>query len=270
MRAGTVTATVLLVNSPHAEDAMRRWREEAIPGELGWHPCLTMDAPTANPEEVGSLLGHDGNLLPLGKFLARLMLGRIRYSELVRELDCQYRRFLSLTGHPPVLVNGHKHIHIFPGCSEALIEVLERHRTAPHVRRIREPLSTMWAVPGARCKRTFLSCLGRLAARRQQRAGLPGNDWLAGITDPPWIEDPDFFARWLRHIPGRTVELMVHPGHMDSTLLGRDCMPGDGLQQRRVVELRQLSQPEFREACHRAGFILTGNFSGSASRENVA
>jgi len=112
------------------------------------------------------------------------------------------------------------------------------------------------AVPGARTKRMLLSVLGRSNAASQVRLGFPGNDWLAGITDPPCVKDPQFLARWLARIPGRVVELTCHPGHRDETLLGRDASESDGQMQRRVDELHLLRQPSFREACRRAGFTL--------------
>jgi hypothetical protein len=111
-------------------------------------------------------------------------------------------------------------------------------------------------VPGARAKRAFLSALGRVAARRLVRAGFPGGDWHVGITDPPCVADPDFFARWLRQVPGRVVELCCHPGHLDATLVGRDCKADDGQQGRRVREHELLCQPGFLGACRRAGFTL--------------
>src|SRR5262245_54002734 len=36
--AGVITGTVLLVNSPHAEAAVERWRTQGKPLALGWHP----------------------------------------------------------------------------------------------------------------------------------------------------------------------------------------------------------------------------------------
>jgi hypothetical protein len=57
-------------------------------------------------------------------------------------------------------------------------------------------------------------------------------------------------------MPGQSIELMCHPGYFDDTLVGRDCVAGDGLQQRRVDELHLLRQPEFPRACDEAGFGL--------------
>ena len=111
-------------------------------------------------------------------------------------------------------------------------------------------------IPGARLKRSFLSFLGHRDARLQGRAGFPGNDWLAGITDPPHVADPNFLVRWLEHIPGDVVELACHPGYDDQTLIGRDSTGSDGLVERRVHELQLLHLPSYRQACARAGFQL--------------
>src|SRR4051812_16469332 len=75
---GVITSTVLMVNSPFAADAVKAWRQSGVALELGWHPCLTMDPPTAPPQRVSSLLGPDGCLGPLSRFVRRLALGLIR------------------------------------------------------------------------------------------------------------------------------------------------------------------------------------------------
>ena len=135
-----------------------------------------------------------------------------------------------------------------------LREVLGRQPTRPYLRRVREPLRSLCRIPGAWVKRLGLSALGRIQTRAQVRDGFPGADWLAGITDPVWIKDPLFFERWLNAITGPSVELMVHPGHLDETLVGRDCGTDDGLLQRRVDELNLLRHPSFLDACRVAGF----------------
>jgi hypothetical protein len=112
-------------------------------------------------------------------------------------------------------------------------------------------------LPGARLKRIFLSCLGRHMTRIQEAHGFPGNDWLAGLSNPRMAEDPRFFIRRLLMMPGQVVELMCHPGQYDATLVGRDCTASDGLLQQRVNELRWLQERAFVEAVKEAGFRLT-------------
>ena len=85
---------------------------------------------------------------------------------------------------------------------------------------------------------------------------MPGNDSLAGITDPPFVHAADFFARWLAAATGRFVELSCHPGYFDSTLDGRDGTIADGHMHRRAKELELLREPAFRDAVTAAGFRL--------------
>jgi len=252
---GVVTGAVLLVNSPFAEESVRDWRRAGQRPELGWHPCLTMDRPLLPCARVPSLVGCDGCFHSLGRFLARLYSGRISRDELRAELQAQYDRFCDLVGYPPAIVNCHKHLQVFPPITIVLLAVLREQQPLPYLRIVKEPLTMLHRVPGARTKRFLLSCLGRWAARQPIRCGYPGNDWLAGITDPPYVKDDRFFVHWVTAVPGQTVELACHPGHYDATLIGRDCSSaGDGKLQRRVDECRLLQHESFLEACARARF----------------
>jgi chitin disaccharide deacetylase len=253
---GAITASVLLVNSPHAEQAVRSWRQRGCPMELGWHPNLTLDAPLSPSYRVPSLVGRDGKLCPLNGFLRRWSLGGLNAQELERELAAQLERFRDLVGYLPTVVNTHQHVGVFAPVGDILMKVLKDRGCRPYLRRVREPLGSLLGVPGARVKRALLNLQGRRLAKRQEKEEFPGNDWLAGITDPPWVKNADFFRRWLHAVPGQQVELMCHPGYQDPTLLGRDCQIGDGLLQRRVDELLLLKNPTFLEAVHDAGFTL--------------
>jgi predicted glycoside hydrolase/deacetylase ChbG (UPF0249 family) len=253
---GVVTSSVLLVTSPYAEKAVQAWRQAGKPLELGWHPCLTLDRPLSAPNQVSSLLDSDGCFWSLGGFLRRLWTGRIRPEDIELELRAQYGRFRDLLGQAPTVVNFHHHVQIFPPVGAILQRILAERPPLPYLRRIREPWQSLLRVPGARGKRAFLSFLGRRDARNQEQAGFQGNDWLAGVTDPPCVVEPRFLVRWLSRMPGRVVELTCHPGHRDPSLIGRDCVGDDAQFQRRSHELNLLQQASFREAYLKAGFQL--------------
>ena len=253
---GRVTCAVLLVNSPYAVKGVQDWERSGKPMELGWHPCLTMDPPLVQAEQVPSLVGADGCLWPLGRFMARWFLGRLRAAEIHAELQAQYRRFIELVGHPPTVVNSHQHTQLFAPVGDILLDILSTQTPLPYVRQVRESPAMLMRIRGARIKRAFLSFHGGRAGRKQRSAGFPGNDALAGITDPPYVTDPNFFVRWLARIKGDLVELACHPGYYDETLIGRDCTATDGRLERRVHELQLLSQPTYLEACRRSGFAL--------------
>lgn len=253
-RRGLVTGSVLLVNSPHAEAAVRAWKQSGSRLELGWHPCLTLDRPISPAGSVPSLIQKDGTFWPLGTFLKKLCFGRISATEIEGELRAQLRRFRELVGRPPTLVNAHHHVNVFHPIDCILLGMLRSLRPLPFLRRVREPWSMLWHVPGARKKRLLLNFLGRRLAGWQSTLGFPGADSLMGITDPRWIGDPRFLVRWLERTPSTAVELTCHPGLADETLAGRDTE--DGLMQRRVAEYALLEHASFTEACHLAGFKL--------------
>jgi predicted glycoside hydrolase/deacetylase ChbG (UPF0249 family) len=249
-----VTATVLLVNAPEAEGSVRAWRSAGEPVELGWHPCLTLDSPIAPVSEVQSLVDQQGCFLHVAPFLRRLALGAIASKDLIREFRAQYARFLELVGRPPRVVNAHHHLQIFAPVGDALLHVLGEAGCCPYIRRVREPWKTLLEVPGSRGKRACLTRLGAVAGCRLDGLGIPGNDWLAGLSDCSAVVDLDFFPRWLAAMPGRVVELVCHPGEYDANLEGRDGSARTGHLSRRVQELHLLGHDSFLEACTRAGF----------------
>ncbi|HEX4611172.1 MAG TPA: ChbG/HpnK family deacetylase [Urbifossiella sp.] len=255
--AGLVTGTTLLVNSPYAPAAVAAWNRAGRPLDLGWHPNLTLDRPILPAITVPSLVRPDGTFWPLGAFLRRSVLGRLNPAEVVAELAAQHRRFVELAGGPPALVNSHQHASLFRPVGRALLDLLAARPDRPFVRRVREPWGLVARVPGARVKRLVLDRLGRRQARGLDRAGFPGCGWLAGITDPPFVADPRFHARWLAHVPGRTVELICHPGYHDPTLAGRDApAEDDALVRRRVDELALFRRPDLPDLIRGAGFEL--------------
>lgn len=252
---GRITGAVLIVNAPDADRAVREWLDARPPADLGWHPNLTLDRPVLPADQVPSLVRADGTFWPLGGFLRRACLGRVKAADVRAEWRAQYRRFVELVGRPPDLVNSHQHVSLFPPCDEALLDVLEAEGSRPYMRRVVEPGPALARVPGARVKRVTLSLLGRRAARRAAAHGLPGCDWLAGVTDHGCVADERFWGRWLGELGGRgSVEVCCHPGYRDDTLVGRDCDAGDGLL-RRPRETTLLRAPAFSEACARAGLV---------------
>ena len=253
-RKGVVSASVMLVNSPYAEEAVAAWRREGRPMDLGWHPNLTLDRPILPPGQLPSLVDADGRFWPLPFFLRRWLLGRLAPREIEAEFRAQLLRYRELVGAAPAVVNAHQHIILFPPLGPIILNVLAQHGCTPYIRRVREPWRQLVRVRGARVKRTLLTTLGRRQSRRQAAGGFPGNDWLIGVTDPPWVRDPGFHRRWLAQAAGMAVELVCHPGFEDTTLLGRDCVQGDGLMQWRVDELTLLDQPGFLPAAAAAGF----------------
>jgi predicted glycoside hydrolase/deacetylase ChbG (UPF0249 family) len=267
-----ITATVVLTNSPYAADAVAAWNRAGRPVELGWHPNLTLDRPVLPPAHVQTLVDAAGCFHPLGAFLSRACTGRLRADEVAAELRAQYERFVELVGRPPSVVNSHQHVALFGPVGGILLDILHSQVPKPFVRRVREPIRMIGRIPGAKWKRAFLSHRGAKLARRSERLGFPGCNVLCGITNPEYTADVAFYSRWLRLVPGNTVELACHPGYRDETLIGRDCATDGPSVMRRVNELHLLRSPSFAAACHAAGFRLLapGELAHSAAASQAA
>lgn len=255
-QAGVVTSSVLLANSIHAETSIQTWRKAGATLELGWHPALTLDGPLTEPGRIPTLVDKDGKFFHLGEFLRRIVTRRIAPEEIELELTAQHRRCTELLGTPPAIVNCHHHIHIFSPIGAILRKILSRQNPKPYLRLVREPWPIVFRIRGVRVKRFVLNRFGRKAARGQREAGFHANDWLIGVSNATGVLAPDFFTRWIKMAPGNVVELAVHPGLEDHTLIGRDCTEHDGMIRRRVQELALLLDPSLPEAIKKAGFTL--------------
>lgn len=254
--AGRITSSVLLVNSPYAEAGINAWHASGKKLELGWHPALTLDGPVAPVGDVSTLVADDGRFYPLGPFLKRLLTGQINPDHIRVELLAQYRRCCDMLGGPPDVVNGHHHVHIFNPVGPILRDILRHQKPLPYMRVVRESWPVLARVKGARIKRIVLNHFGRSATRMQRREGFLGNDWIIGVTDPKYVQNPRFFREWICGIPGRVVELTCHPGLYDETLIGRDCTRDDGMLERRVREHELLGHEDFIAATQQAGFTI--------------
>ena len=238
-RQGVVTGASLLVNLPFAAESVRLWRLQGSLVEIGWQANLTLDRPAAPLAQVPSLVQTDGSFWPIDRFLRRWFLGLFDRGEIELELRQQLDRFVELIGYPPLFVNFHQHIGLLTPIGEILVRILAELRTKPYVRRVQEPLSAWRRLPGRRWQRALVSMLGHRLGRLQEAEGFPGNDWLADVADLR-RDTADAFARRLRAVPSRVVELMCHPS----------------LAEQHDQDPRWLSDPTFLDAVQGAGFRL--------------
>jgi len=264
-KLGLISASVLLVTSPHAAGAVSAWRRAGQPLELGWHACLTLDGPILPPREVPSLIAPDGRFWPLPSFLARLLSGRVCRGDVEAELRAQYARFQDLVGSSPSMVNAHHHLQIFPPVGRIVHSLLAKARPLPYVRRVREPWKAWVRLSGGRGKRALLSALGTKAARELDALGFPGNHWWLGIDRWVSIAEPGHLVSSLKRVPGGVLEFVCHPGYLDGTLVGRDCASNDGRSlHMRLAQLNWLREGRLVEACRAAQWTIVSRSPASS------
>ncbi len=109
---------------------------------------------------------------------------------------------------------------------------------------------------GSRPKRALLRHWGRQSLPLDAASGWGGADELVGLVEPGELRGEAIFARWLAVSTAETVELMVHPGFEDETILGRDAEERGPQFYRRARETELLRAPGFAGAVAAGGFEL--------------
>ena len=211
--AGIVTAVSVSANGRAFDDAVARLRERPAL-DVGVHLTLVGEAPLSPPQEVRSLLGRDGRLLPAWPvFVWRWLLGRIRPNETERELRRQIERLLA-AGLPVAHLNAHQHLHVLPGLFEIVLRLAEEHRIL-WVRIPAEPAAALPTSPRA-VQIALLNALGRRARRRLRPEGPRAVGRTIGVLTAGHLT-VDALGRSLDQA-GDVSELVCHPGVGDAAL----------------------------------------------------
>jgi predicted glycoside hydrolase/deacetylase ChbG (UPF0249 family) len=203
LTAGCLSATSCLVESPLWPEAAKAARDAAIPNSaMGLHFNLTE-----------GLVESD---LPLKKLLLRSLLGRVDSQFIADRLHLQLDRFERHWGQAPAHVDGHQHVHVFPGIREAFLVTLRQRygNTLPRLRNISPitgPSDSPW-------KRRLLNLLGTRFGQQATDMGFSVNTGFAGVYSLSGKADyPRLFATWLHQLSDGG-EILCHPakGQSDS------------------------------------------------------
>lgn len=123
--------------------------------------------------------------------------------------DQQWRAFEASFGRAPDFVDGHRHVHLFPGPRRALFDLLARTGARPWLRQCR----TSSRRP--QIKRLALDPLGTRFGRDARRRGYAVNPGFGGVRR--FSSSEDMAAIWRRDVGAMTRGgvLMTHPGAVD-------------------------------------------------------
>lgn len=213
--------------------------------EIGLHLCLTAPFRPLTAE-LRQAAGWD-RFPGLGALLRQGLAGRVPPAALAAEITAQYAAFVDAFGREPDFIDGHQHVHLFPGVSAPLAATLDGMGARPRwirrcgdgigriLRRPFAPKALVLQALSARSDRTF----ARLPARR--------NRGFSGIYDFGDADYAGLFDRWLATAPADAV-MMCHPGFVDAPLAALDPVTTA-----REAEYQYFSGPAISQALARHG-----------------
>jgi predicted glycoside hydrolase/deacetylase ChbG (UPF0249 family) len=192
-------------------DAAERAQELPDLG-VGLHLTLVGERPVCRPEEIPSLVGRNGLLLPgYRDFLVRYLQGAIRARDVRLELRAQAAA-LAERGLRLDHLNSHQHLHLLPGLLGLTLEVAREHG----IQWIRAPRPL--TAPGSAdtpprppAERLMFALASGWARRRIARAGLPLAQGSLGFDCSGHL-NAGYLLRHIAVLPPGVTELICHPG----------------------------------------------------------
>lgn len=195
-RLGRLSAIGCMVGAPcwaSGAPALRTLDAAAV--DVGLHLDLTQHP--LDPRVRGSL----------PEWIARSHAGAFDRHRLRREIHAQLDAFEQHMLRAPAFVDGHEHVHQFPGVRDLLLEVLAARGQRPWLRSTRRPAD----LPGV--KPRVIEALGAAALERQAQAhGCAHNRRLLGVY--PFDPEAQAYARHMLHWLALAQDgdlLMCHP-----------------------------------------------------------
>lgn len=250
-RAGLVRETSFCVTGISTEEGARIAKEMAPTLSTGLHLTFTLGKSLTGP--LRGLTDGEGNFLPLATVLRACLFKKTESRQVAAEVEAQLARLADL-GIQPSHLNGHHHVHCFPGIREAVIRAMDH-----------------WKIRWTRLPRERVGTLGRLSPRRILLARF-ADSFPAPTKDHPHRHLPfvglsiqdrtdyrEVFIRTLDSLPEGDYEWMVHPRVEDDSFARLDHLQGDRGSQSRI-ELDTLTDPGLISSILRRG-IQPASFS---------
>ena len=239
---GILTAASLMVAGEGAADAVERARRLPSLG-VGLHIALADGKPVLPAAEVPALVGPDGRFRDMIRTAFIIALWPPARAQMRAEVSAQFAAFAA-TGLALDHVNAHKHFHLHPLITSAILAAGQRHGLGA----MRVPVEPGGKGVAAALLRWWA---GRLRVRLA-RAGIATNDRVAGLAATGQF-DTARMAQAIASLPDGVTELYCHPAT-------QDIWPGFAPGYRYRAELAALTAPEVRAALSESK-ARSGDFS---------
>ena len=254
---GIVRSTSALANMPAIEE-VGEFQKRFPDVSIGIHFNLTVGKPVSSLEEVQSLVNAKGEFF--GKeFVPRLLTGRIKFAEMVRELDNQVKRLVEL-GVRPTHFDGHQNKHLYPQFFLAALRVAKKW----NIKCMRSHNRCLFIKGGNRLKKLlfyYVSHPQRAITHSISRA-LTWYAHLNNIRTADRLITPGYadhskkssLETWLgiiETLPPGINEIYCHPGYPDDFLAKHAVYVEE-----RKIEVEVLTNPELKQAIKEQGIQL--------------
>ncbi len=209
---GCLRSTSFVAAGSAADEAAALSRENPGLG-VGIHLTLVAERPVLPPEQIPSLIGENGYLLPdHTAFIRRYITGKIRSEELRAECEAQILRAREL-GLNLTHIDSHQHLHVLPGVTRIVIDLAHQYGFSK-MRLPAEPFLFRGGYPGsagryvAKCGLTSCALIAKGSIRSNH---ILTPDSFFGMLAGGHLYQRHF-AAILRALPDGVSEVMVHPG----------------------------------------------------------
>jgi len=207
-----ISAASLMVNGPTAVEAAHKAIEMGL--YLGLHLNLTEGPSLTGPSSITT---NENEMFYKNDFLNLITTDFQKYVDAIdKETRAQIERFQELTGQFPCHIDGHQHVHIFPGIPDLLAPLFQEYGVKSTRIPDEDVSNCEWLDPDRkkRYENRFVSCLkGRLVYKSFD---VRAPECFVGLT---LMGNDQSSARFVQAISTSfgTIEWMVHPGTVVSS-----------------------------------------------------
>jgi predicted glycoside hydrolase/deacetylase ChbG (UPF0249 family) len=217
---GLLTSATLMANASAREEAFEMAASARMLG-VGAHVVLVDGSPVLPRNEILTLTDRrTGEFCPtLGRFVARLLSGRVSSEEIEAEAAAQIS-LLKRHGMRVTHVDTHKHTHMFPGVLRPVLRAAK----AAGIGAVRNPFEPDWSLRATRGS-SWIRRMEVVALKRMESAfrrivageGFVTTHGAIGVLAAGTL-DAETLRSLMAAMPEGTWELVAHPGYMDDAL----------------------------------------------------
>ncbi len=199
-----ISSTSIMANLVREKDLKTLKNINGI--STGIHVNLNSGRPLCHRKEITSLINNRGKFYESSKLLTRFILGKIKISEIEKEITAQIVKLRKM-GIKISHADSHQHIHQFPILGKVILDIL----TKQQITRVRNCRLTSATSMRANIIQLFSKLTNKHLKQFRVTEGL--------IPDFSFSENYDlqFFDELIGNafIKHNTLELMTHPGIKD-------------------------------------------------------